>query len=339
MRNTKIDACRGIAILIMVLANSAPYILINVEIPFILRFLFSLAAPIFIFLSGYSLHLSFGKGKKSKKILIRSLQIVFIAVLIDVFIWRIVPFQTFDVLYLIGFSQIALILINKFNIKIKTIIFFLSIIIYVILILNCNYRFKQTENNLVYGHLSFYSSLIRMLFDGWFPFFPWFSISMAGYLSYNYKEQIKNNSILLMIGGVFLLIISYILFIIFPSYINLPREKYLELFYPINNIYFLSLLGILTIILVFITSKLKIKPFPTIIGKFSLFFYILHTIIINFLIIDFVEYINCKPFARFIIIGILFQILLFLTSRILDVYLPYFSRNKKNKPLLFVLGF
>lgn len=339
MRNSTIDSCRGIAILIMVLANSAPYILINVEIPFVLRFLFSLAAPIFIFLSGYSLHLSFEKGKKAKKILMRSLQIVFIAILIDVVVWRIVPFQTFDVLYLIGFSQIALILINKLNIKIQTFIFFLSIIISIFLIVNCNYRFKQIENNFDYSHLSVYSSLIRMFFDGWFPFFPWFSISLAGYLSYNYKEQFKKNSILFMISGMFLLIISYFLFIIFPSYINLPRENYLELFYPINNIYFLTLLGIFIIIMVFITSRFKIKSFPTIIGKFSLFFYIFHTVIINFLIIDFVKYLTFKPFTSFIIIGLFFQILLLVTSKLLDIYLPYFLKNKKNKPLLFVLGF
>ena len=68
MRNSNIDFCRGIAILIMVLANSAPYILINVNPPFFLRFLFSIAAPVFVFLSGYSLMMSIQKGKSNKKV-------------------------------------------------------------------------------------------------------------------------------------------------------------------------------------------------------------------------------------------------------------------------------
>jgi fucose 4-O-acetylase-like acetyltransferase len=70
-RNSNIDFARGLAILIMILANSAPYLLNISDVPFYLRFIFSAAAPIFIFLSGYSLNLSFQNNKSLTKIIIR----------------------------------------------------------------------------------------------------------------------------------------------------------------------------------------------------------------------------------------------------------------------------
>jgi uncharacterized membrane protein len=104
VRNKTIDSFRGMAIIIMIAANSWPYIYPYDNCPFLLRVLFSTAAPIFIFLSGYVYQ--FQNSLKGKRPLYkRPLQILLLAVLIDSLVWKIVPFVTFDVLYLIAISM------------------------------------------------------------------------------------------------------------------------------------------------------------------------------------------------------------------------------------------
>jgi uncharacterized membrane protein len=106
-----IDFLRGIAVFIMIIANSTPYIF-NLSSYNTLRIIFSLAAPIFIFLAGYTTQMNFENNKLEK--LIRIFQVILIAVIIDIFVWRSIPFYTFDVLYLIGASKLLLFILNKY---------------------------------------------------------------------------------------------------------------------------------------------------------------------------------------------------------------------------------
>ena len=90
-----IDVVRGLAIFIMLLANAAPYLL-EEPYPFWFRLMSSLAAPVFVSLTGFML------GKRSdsltfRKTLLRGLLILTTAVAIDILIWDTLPFATFDV--------------------------------------------------------------------------------------------------------------------------------------------------------------------------------------------------------------------------------------------------
>ena len=107
-----IDFFRGIAVLIMIIANSTPY-LFDFSNLNLIRIIFSLAAPIFIFIAGFTTQMN--KINKKPESLTRIIQILIIAIFIDFFIWHSIPLFTFDVLYLIGFSKIILFLFNKFN--------------------------------------------------------------------------------------------------------------------------------------------------------------------------------------------------------------------------------
>ncbi len=338
-RNNNIDFARGIAILIMVCANSAPYFLDRVQIPLILRFLFSTAAPIFIFLSGYSLALSFNNGKTVKQNLKRAFQILFIAILIDIAVWSIIPFQTFDVLYLIGFSQIGLILIYTKSTHWKIGLFILTLIIYFFVLSNLNYSFKIIENEFSLTSLNSYrikTTLKRLLFDGWFPILPWFSISLAGYLAQIFKLNIKTKKII-WYTGLILIIVSYIIHIQFSNFIIVPREKYLELFYPVTIPFLLYLAGLLIMLTQFIRSDLKFNSIISSIGKFSLSVYLFHTILINFIISRLI--INTGHQAiLFAIICILFISIIIIFCKTLTYLKPILIKHKIGRTLLFFLG-
>jgi len=67
---------RGIAIVIMVSANSWSYVYPFQNCPIALRILFSTAAPLFIFLSGVAVHISLKTGKTLGSVRKRALQIL-----------------------------------------------------------------------------------------------------------------------------------------------------------------------------------------------------------------------------------------------------------------------
>ena len=98
-RITHYDILRGIAISLMVMANSAASIYTHIP-PLFMRLMGSFAAPCFMLLAGMVLALS------EKHQPVRGLYILAFGCLVDVGIWHIMPFMTFDVLYTIGVAII-----------------------------------------------------------------------------------------------------------------------------------------------------------------------------------------------------------------------------------------
>ena len=98
-RLSSIDLLKTIAIIIMIIANSSPYILVSPHSIYT-RIISSLAAPLFIFLSGFSFFLSFNKNQNYRNKYFQVFYLFCSAILLDITIWHIMPFQTFDVLYL-----------------------------------------------------------------------------------------------------------------------------------------------------------------------------------------------------------------------------------------------
>ena len=275
-----IDFLRGIAVFIMIIANSTPYIF-NLSSYNTLRIIFSLAAPIFIFLAGYTTQMNFENNKSEK--LIRIFQVVLIAVIIDIFVWRSIPFYTFDVLYLIGVSNLLLFILNKYaNRSIKIFILFLFIGVFIFLSKYLFFRFSLSDLNInvLYNDPYYYfkaGAIKRFLYDGWFPIFPWFIIVLMGSLSYKYNN-IKNKFFL------FLLILtglSALIFLVF--YFNMTtfivREKYFEIWYPLNGIKLLLPIAVIFIIIGTINLYSNINfRFFNILGQNSLFAYLLNAI-------------------------------------------------------------
>ena len=96
-----VDFLRGIAIMLMIPANLSPYYAEPHAMWY--RFMSSLAAPMFISLSAGMVVLSSEKHRFDYY-LIRGGAVVLIGVFLDILLWRILPFASVDVLYVIGLS-------------------------------------------------------------------------------------------------------------------------------------------------------------------------------------------------------------------------------------------
>ena len=135
-RVSKIDFWKGIAVIIMIIANTSAYTNTNPE-KILFRIFLSCAAPIFIFLSGYTFEISsLNKFVFNKKILNGAL-IIITAALIDIFIWGIYPFVTFDVLYLIGIGILINTILFKKN---EGTLGSLTVVCYIIIKYNLQYK-------------------------------------------------------------------------------------------------------------------------------------------------------------------------------------------------------
>ncbi len=215
----------------------------------------------------------------------------------------------------------------------------LSIIAYVVITFQFNYRFQIVENSFDlenFNLFSFKSSLIRMLFDGWFPLMPWFSIALLGYLVKDYNSnllKIKYPTII----SITLLVCSYLLFSLFTEYINTPRDKYLELFYPIRLFFGIFLGGLFMLLITFINSKFELKSILNKIGKLSFFVYLIHTLIINFILTKF-HYTIINDFFTFVLAELLFIITIIIICNLINIIKPYLLKYKMTKPILFLLG-
>ena len=333
-----IDFFRGLAVIVMIFANSTPY-LFDLKDFFSIRFLFSAPAPIFIFLAGFTSQMNFEKGKQIS--FYRIFQCLLMAILIDIVIWRSVPFYTFDVLYLIVSSKLLLLFIQKIN-KPKSIflILILFISIYLFLIDKFLFRFDIPDillsdlirNQSLYLNLK---PLTRFFFDGWFPIFPWILIALIGSLCYNLLNLMKlKHSIFFIVTGLVILIIVY--FTLLNSHFPV-REKYLEIFYPLNK----GLLLIPTSISLIMLGLIKWKPninvsYINLVGKYSLFSYLINALIDVFL--ELYDFENSS---------FMLKILILLSSIVLLIILLVIINKLKLRPiwssipkgLKFVLGF
>jgi uncharacterized membrane protein len=97
-RDAAVDRLRGLAVVLMLLANLAPY-LAPAPHPVAYRAVSTFCAPAFVLLAGSMAARHAGSPSAAVK---RGLGLIAIGALLDVAAWGIGPFRSFDVLYLIG---------------------------------------------------------------------------------------------------------------------------------------------------------------------------------------------------------------------------------------------
>ena len=105
-----VDFLRGIAIMLMIPANLSPYYAEPHAMWY--RFMSSLAAPMFICLSAGMVVL-YSEKHRFGYYVTRGGAVILIGVLLDVLLWRILPFASVDVLYVIGLSTPLVYLVRK----------------------------------------------------------------------------------------------------------------------------------------------------------------------------------------------------------------------------------
>lgn len=292
MRNRVFDIIRGFAILFMVMANAAP--LFKGTFPLILRVLFSLPAPTFVFVSGLMLAIV-RKKHEYFYFIKKSVFIIVIAALVDTFSNNLVPFQGFDVLYLIGFSlpviALTLQLENKYIYIIVALIFIAS----ELLRHYCGYAQEPSINDMTHSHLL---TLLQegppfknWFIDGWFPFFPWSGIMLLGgligklYVENNHSHFFQSKIFLSKLAIV--LSIAIVAFMIMPTPKMYTRGGYVEIFYPAHLSIMFSTISFSMVMLVVSERIQKIEFLNNSLGslgKSTMSLYIFHLTAISFVI-------------------------------------------------------
>jgi uncharacterized membrane protein len=276
----------------MVAANMAALVLVEPH-PFWLRLYGSFAAPLFILLAGMMVAFTTQtKGHELKYFLARGMMIVAIGVLIDVFIWKIYPFMTVDVLYLIGISLPIAYLFLNLNTRSQWVIIVSIFLVTPILQNILGYTDYPTEFYLS-GEQTVIAEnqtniLNHWMVDGWFPIFPWLGFSLLGVglanLRWKYKSHTTFGKKTTFLTGIGFLAFGSIIWWLYPSKL-LVRAGYSELFYPPTIGYIISAIGLIIVLftLVDYRSVIAYKPLQAL-GESALFMYIMHLALIQYVI-------------------------------------------------------
>ncbi|MDR2533958.1 MAG: DUF1624 domain-containing protein [Tannerellaceae bacterium] len=298
-RDNSIDILRGIAILIMFGANVLGYVTPCSRHPMWFAIASSMAAPLFIMISGYmAAQNAASKSRGASYYLIRGGMLILTGVLIDAMIWRILPFASFDVLYLIGLSLPAVYLLRKASDWIKCVA--VAATLAATFLLQQAWPYAENPVEIEYllpgADFSAYTpaNFIKgMLYDGWFPVFPWIGAAIAGSIFASVRSRMYRGfadmkvaatgavTAIAGIAGVYLFYSSEAPFDMLAS-----REPYGEIFYPSTPLFMIGGLGacILAMAIADATQELKVWKPVMVLGRASLFNYIVHIAIINFAI-------------------------------------------------------
>ncbi|WP_394754471.1 heparan-alpha-glucosaminide N-acetyltransferase domain-containing protein [Crenothrix sp.] len=325
------DILRGIAISFMLMANSAASLYIGTP-PLPMRLLGSFAAPSFMILAGIMLAIA----KKPK--LRKGFLLIATGCLIDIFVWQIVPFVTFDVLYTLG----AAILITAYPARLFPIrVLWLLGVVFILVGQWLQGAFGYNPEILEIALppqnpfppiKSILSRILRQLFiDGWFPLPPWLGFVWLGAA----LQRSLQNTVLSHGNSFLMLCISIILFVVSSAYWSLnfvvpePRVGYTELFYPPDVGFCFTSISAFCIALFLFQSIVRWQPALFILaplkwmGQCSLWIYILHLVAIRSLLSLHFE---TPELNSFLFIVFMLWVFFAITARILSAY-PFVSKR------------
>jgi uncharacterized membrane protein len=300
------DILRGIAISLMLMANSAASILIaDTPHPFLMRLAGSFAAPAFMLLAGMMLALA--KNPRPS----RGLFIIAMGALIDLAVWQSLPFLTFDVLYTIGISIILTAYPARyFSITSLALAGFALLFCGQILQSMGYYHFNPFWVGLAFDKpLPPFHEILphiphQLFIDGWFPLFPWLGFVWLGAALQRTLQTIAPDAQPVESEGFSSCVgfsmpwkwggCSMLLFLVSSSYwaltFKLPpmRDGYSELFYPPDLGYCLTALSVFCVTL-FLLQFLVRYPgirfcFSPLVwmGRRSLWVYVFHILLIRY---------------------------------------------------------
>jgi len=293
-RDIPVDLIRGIAIALMVVANTVPYLL-SLPVPFWIRLTSSLAAPLFILLSGMMVALSRTKKQYALRyFLIRGGLVILIAAGLEAVVWRLFPFLDMDVLFLIGLSLPLAYLFLGLDRKIRWGILGAIFCATPIFQFAFGYPEIPVQIPLAAGAMGMAGFTLpalagHWLIDGWFPVFPWLGFALLGaelgtirWTGTGITSFATARFTAVALG---LLGTGLALWELFPGPL-LVRYGYVELFYPPVPGFCLAVAGAILCLFV-IADMLPPAGIPDplrAMGECSLAIYILHTIIIAWFI-------------------------------------------------------
>ncbi len=310
-RDITIDIVKGLATMIMTFAHCTAVVLNSHQQQiFMVRLAASFAAPLFIVVSGMMV----GRSVDARTsipwfhILQRSAILIFISsVILEVFIYGILPFASMDVLCLIGISLPLTAFLHRWSISWRC---FLTCAVFAItpaLQWYIPYRedfdvwgFVDIENADDLKEYIFQEVPQRMLIDGSFPIFPWLGFTLAGSIFATWRwggpsergkfsKHIQSPN--LWVGKLLALLGAYIWHQNpGPMYIH---NGFCELFYPTSIGYSITAFGVVAVIFSLVDLSLLQEGYfilsavyneLVMLGRCSLFVYLLqYTILFRIL--------------------------------------------------------
>ena len=283
-----IDVLRGLAIAAMVILNLSGVLLQGTP-PYALRFIGSIAAPVFIMLSGFMVALTAERHEFRYFLLNRSMWILTVAVFVDFFVWRLYPFMGVEVLYCIAASiplaYLSLKLSSWQRLALIALVLAAAPLLRDLLgyanfpteYYTWNQKVFQTHEDHLLGPAQ------QWLVDGWFPLFPWLAFALIGahlgkVMQENWRGVFLTQTLVI---GVAMTVAGVVLYITMPPN-DFARGVWSELFYPPSLQYSILFMGIAVLLLyAFLLAQawpwmlVPLAPFSTI-GKAALGMYVLH---------------------------------------------------------------
>jgi uncharacterized membrane protein len=272
--------------MLMIPANLSPYYAEPHAMWY--RFMSSLAAPMFICLSAGMVFL-YSEKHRFGHYVTRGGAVILIGVLLDVLLWRILPFASVDVLYVIGLSTPLVYLVRKQRVGALIAAGGILMLGGPVLQTFVGYNVNVLEIKLGSPYLPELSRITASWFaDGYFPLCPWLGYSFMGAALFKCVSQAekKSNMIVLAMIGVTLLGVGFLLLFvptsIFPNLTNggilMSREGYSEIFYPPTyGFLFFSNGAVFLQVALFRRVRHGVpNGIAVFFGKHSMFVYILH---------------------------------------------------------------
>jgi uncharacterized protein len=286
-RDSSIDIVRGIAIIIMVCANMGP--ILEEPHSWFMRIVGSLAAPMFVLLAG--MMVAKNAGKPVGNLLWRVTFLLACAAFTDMAAWGIRPFIGVDVLYLIAAGTLLTYVFCRLPDTVLGIIIFAVLMTMPWLQATFGYADYPTELELFTGEVTVevanQTNIAQHYFiDGWFPFVPWLAYMLAGAMIAHYRwgpasvRKFTNKKFVLL--GVCVLMLGAGWWFLYPGAM-LSREGFSEIFYPPTPGFFIASLGATMLSLACVEAAQSLKYFAPVqlMGRYSLFIYVLHSLVIG----------------------------------------------------------
>lgn len=306
-RDKTIDCLRGLAILIMIAANSSAGSYAEPH-PFWFRCLTSVAAPLFITLSGMMVRFSqMRKDYPFTYFLKRGLMLIGVGMFLDVAAWQMYPCTSFDVLYVIGISAPLAFLFGRIDKKALQWILIVAVLLLTPVLQHLfGYTTYPSEFNLdgsYYRVVENQTSVLNHLFiDGWFPIFPWLAFSLFGVMLANYRWNGEHSRSFyhqrIAVAALACLAAGILLKIAFPVEL-LIRDGFGEVFYPPTVGFCIYTAGIILALFGIFDKVAAARVFAPVatVGRSALFLYILQWFVINYVLSTLFEGLDGVHFA------------------------------------------
>jgi uncharacterized membrane protein len=282
-RSPAVDALRGAAIVSMFAANLAGPCLLPPH-PLWLRVYGSFAAPAFVFLAGLMTTLG-NRPAPLSRLLKRSALLFGLAVAIDLLCWGIAPFETFDVLYLLGLALPFAALCGRLHGALH------ALLAAGILLLTPWLQSAIGYGPLLPDQLAYpWPAWRRLLVDGWFPLFPWLGVALLGSVAGRFDLLGLAARGWLVPGGTALVAAGGIGWLLKPPTL-VTRAGYSELFYPPSLQYLAIALGAVLLVLALLeqlSRRFELK-WLVVLGRASLVLYVAHVALIALLLDEWFE--------------------------------------------------